>query len=272
MSEKEYFWLRLQADFFTSKEMKKLRRVAGGEIYTIIYLKMQLLSLQNKGKLIFDGLEATFEDEIALDIDENSDNVKMTVAYLKHAGLLEIISIDEYSMPEAIDNMGVYTSSAQRKARERARKNERTVGKELYTECDNVTPVSQKCHDDRNRNRNININTDIRDVTEVTSLAGQSPALSKKYSEKKERREAAKRVLDFLNQKYQSRFVSDIFVKMIELRLSENLTEQDLRRIVCMKFDEWATNDKMYRHLTPKTIFNKSNCHNYYGQLNHNEI
>ena len=40
---KKYYWLKLKKDFFNSKEMKKLRRIAGGDTYTVIYLKMQLV-------------------------------------------------------------------------------------------------------------------------------------------------------------------------------------------------------------------------------------
>ena len=47
MSEKKYFWLKLKNDWFSSKEIKRLRNVAGGDTFTIIYLKMQLKSLIN---------------------------------------------------------------------------------------------------------------------------------------------------------------------------------------------------------------------------------
>ena len=43
---KRYYWLKLMDDFFDSKRIKKLRKMAGGDTYTIIYLKMQLLSLK----------------------------------------------------------------------------------------------------------------------------------------------------------------------------------------------------------------------------------
>ena len=41
--------------------MKKLRSIAGGDTYTIIYLKMQLLSLQNEGMLYYEGTNKAFE-------------------------------------------------------------------------------------------------------------------------------------------------------------------------------------------------------------------
>ena len=75
---KQYWWIRLQEDFFQSKEMKKLRKIAGGAVYTVIYLKMQLLAMKSGGKLFWDGVEETFAEEIALVIDEEPENVAAT--------------------------------------------------------------------------------------------------------------------------------------------------------------------------------------------------
>ena len=88
MANKRYYWLRLKEDFFKSKEMKKLRRIAGGDTYTIIYLKMQLASIKTDGVLHYDGLEDAFYKELALDIDEDEENVKVAVAFLIRYGLL----------------------------------------------------------------------------------------------------------------------------------------------------------------------------------------
>ena len=69
---KRYYWLKLMDDFFASKRIKKLRKLAGGDTYTIIYLKMQLLSLNRGGYLEYTGLEDEFYKEVALDIDEDT--------------------------------------------------------------------------------------------------------------------------------------------------------------------------------------------------------
>ena len=86
---KKYFWIRLKTDFFKSLAMKKLRRIAGGDTYTIIYLKLQLLSANNDGVLYYEGIENTFAEEIASLLDEDEDNVKVTLQFLESVGLLE---------------------------------------------------------------------------------------------------------------------------------------------------------------------------------------
>lgn len=118
---KRYYWLKLKEDFFAQPKIKKLRRIAGGDTYTIIYLKMQLLSLKNEGRLFFEGTEDNFVDEIALTIDEDPENVSVTVAYLIRHGLLEQCSDDEYSMPQAIESIGSEADSTERVRRFRNR-------------------------------------------------------------------------------------------------------------------------------------------------------
>ena len=106
MGNKKYYWLKLKNNFFTDKRIKKLRKIAGGDTYTIIYLKMQLLSLQDEGNLYFENIEETFEEEIALQIDENVEDVRLTIAYLIRTGLL-IQNEDYYELTETKNCIGM---------------------------------------------------------------------------------------------------------------------------------------------------------------------
>lgn len=111
---KRYYWLKLPQDFFRQKEIKKLRRIAGGDTFTIIYLKMLLKAMNDSGKLIYEGVEPTFAEELALDLDEETDNVQMTVAFLESQGLL-ISSGEDENLLVACDEMtGSETTAAKR--------------------------------------------------------------------------------------------------------------------------------------------------------------
>ena len=111
---KRYYWLRLHDDFFNSKRIKKLRKMAGGDTYTIIYLKMQLLAMKSGGILTYTGLEDNFADELALDIDESCDDVQITLAYLLGCGLAETSDNVNFFLPYAVENVGSENASAQR--------------------------------------------------------------------------------------------------------------------------------------------------------------
>ena len=136
---KKYVWLKLKEDFFQQKAIKKLRKMtSGGAVYTLIYLKMQLLSLKNEGKIYFEGVEDDFIDEIALEIDESPEDVQMTVLYLQKIGLMEVGNLpDEYVLPEVLGSIGSETAAAERKRQQRLREKEKKL-----IPCDNVTPLS----------------------------------------------------------------------------------------------------------------------------------
>ena len=113
--QKRYYWLRLQHDFFKSLRIKKLRKIAGGDTYTIIYLKMQLKCLADGGYWYYKGILDSFEEEVALDIDEEVEDVKITIQYLLSCGLMEVTDEpNTYLMPYVVDNTGSEGASAQR--------------------------------------------------------------------------------------------------------------------------------------------------------------
>lgn len=132
---KRYYWLKLPDDFFRQKPIKKLRKIAGGDTYTIIYLKMLLISLKNEGKLFFDGVEENFTEEIALELDEEEENVKVTVQFLMAQGLLQLIDESEYELTECSRMVGSESASAERMRRLRDKK---------VSQCD--TGVTQQLH------------------------------------------------------------------------------------------------------------------------------
>ena len=89
---KKYYWLKLKDNFFNQKEVKKLRRIAGGDTYTIIYLKMQLLSIKKDGIIEFEGTEKDLAEQLSYEIDEDGDNIQTTLLFLKANNLIEEIS------------------------------------------------------------------------------------------------------------------------------------------------------------------------------------
>ena len=119
---KKYYWLKLRDGFFDTKPLKKLRKIAGGDTYTIIYLKLQLLSLSGEGMLFYEGVEDDFIEELALAIDEDVDNVKFTVLFLEKCGLLEWTSDSEIMLTAVPYAIGKETDSARRVREHRQRK------------------------------------------------------------------------------------------------------------------------------------------------------
>ena len=132
---KKYYWLKLMKDFFTQPKIKKLRRIAGGDTYTIIYLKLQLLSIDNNAVLEYQEIENDFIEEMALTIDEDVENVKVTINYLIAQGMLEKVDDHHYILVETLKSIGSETSKAELMRKKRG------IEKEIVKNGNNVTKV-----------------------------------------------------------------------------------------------------------------------------------
>lgn len=152
--EKRYWWLKMEHDFFEQKEMKALKRMAAGYVYTTIYLKLLLKSLKNNGSLYFESIEDDFVSEIAFDIDEPVEDVRAVFDFLKRKGLLIEKSEEEISLPGAVERVGSKTQSAVRMERMRERKKQ---GDSVTMLRQSVTPLQdsyvEKSREEKIRDR-----------------------------------------------------------------------------------------------------------------------
>lgn len=156
VKNKRYYWIQLTQDFFKSKEMKLLRKIAGGDTHTIIYLKMMLISLEDGGCIYYDGLADNLAEEIALMIDENVEDIKITLLFLESKGLLTRKNDRDYFLEQVPEMVGSETASARRVRK--FRKNQ------LALQCDN---------DVTKRNGDIDIEKDID--TEIEKDVDENP-------------------------------------------------------------------------------------------------
>ena len=234
MSEpKRYFWLKLHKDFFKRKEIKRLRKIAGGDTYTIIYLEMMLRSIMDDGKLFFDGLEDDFASELALDLDEDEENVKITIQYLLKTGLLEIRSDEEYYLPDTKDSTGCETAVAARVRKHREKQ------KALQCNID-VTQVKHLC--------NGEIETEIEKEIELDKIHchAEHDHISKPIIE----------IIDYLNLKTGKSYKNTTkkTQSLIKARLNEHFTVDDFKKVIDNMCAKWI-GTKWEEFLRPNTLF-----------------
>ena len=154
MQNKRYYWLQLKEDFFTSKEMKLLRRLPGGDEHTIIYLKIMLASLKDGdgGKIYFENLGNDLAEEISLLIDEDVEAVRMTLLFLTNKKLLTTKDNFEFQLEQVPELIGSETASTRRSRK--------------YRESQKVL----QCNTDAtNRNGDIDIDIDIKKDIDIES-------------------------------------------------------------------------------------------------------
>ena len=238
MAEKRYFWLKLYEDFFTSKRIKKLRSIAGGDTYTIIYLKMQLKALKTDGYLYFDGVMSDFAEELALDLDEKPDDVKVAINYLMSVGLLETNDGEQYKLPFLDKCIGSETAHAQRQRDYIKRKKERIASL-------NDTSVTQMLQVD-------DAEIDIEKEIEID-----------KEKDKDIMSSNAEEIIRYLNEKAGTHYRdSKETVRLINARTKEGFTVDDFKKVIDKKVKEWKGTEQA-QYIRPSTLFAPSHFEEY---------
>lgn len=232
---KRYFWLKLHKDFFKRKEIKRLRKIAGGDTYTIIYMEMLLRSIMDEGKLFFDGLEDDFASELALDLDEDEENVKITIQYLLKTGLLEIRSDEEYYLPDTKDSTGCETAVAVRVRRHREKQ------KALQCNTD-VTQVKHLC------NGELEIELDKEKEIELDKIHCRV--------EHDHTPNPITEIIDYLNLKTNKNYktTTQKTRTLIKARMNEHFTVDDFKIVINKMCTEWMGTN-MEKYLRPETLF-----------------
>ena len=122
MSDKKYYWLKLKEDFFDDKVIKYLRKLPEGDALVIIYLKMQLKSLKAEGFIKYDNILPSYEEELALVLDEDINTVKFAINALLKLGVVERWENDMLYMVSMQQLIGKETAVAERVRKHRASK------------------------------------------------------------------------------------------------------------------------------------------------------
>jgi predicted phage replisome organizer len=165
MEKKKYYWLKLKDNFFQEKEIKKLRKLKKGNTYTIIYLKMQLLSLPTLGKIYYTKVEDNFIEELSLELDEKFEDIKQTLEFLQQHQLISEIEQNVYELPQAVDSIAGETASAGRVRRFRAKNKTLQSNEEVLQSNKSVTHDVTLCNPD------IDIHLDIKKDIDINARA-----------------------------------------------------------------------------------------------------
>ena len=137
---KKYYWFKMRADFFDSREIKRLQKIPGGDTYIVLYINLLSRSVKTEGCLHFDHVEETFAEELALILDSNAEAVNFLLKFLCQYNLLTIDG-DNYYFIEAISHIGTESESAERTRQYRARKKL----KQISASSENLLLTTSQC-------------------------------------------------------------------------------------------------------------------------------
>lgn len=177
MTEKRYFWIKLQMDFWKSPVVKMLRKPSGGDTYAVIYLEMILLSLENNGYIYYSGVGDSFAEEIALVLDEETINVEFILAFLKQKRLIEFSDDTSFKFTEDVTADLVGSESASARRVRAYRKRQKTIANEQKALQCNTDETNRNLDIDKDKEKDIDNN--IRSFSDENDQVTSEKSVSK---------------------------------------------------------------------------------------------
>ncbi|HGA0108136.1 TPA: DnaD domain protein [Streptococcus agalactiae] len=149
---KIYFWLKFDKKFFENIFIKRLKKMAGGDTMTVLYIRLMLESLETDCILYYEGYFDNLVEELAIKLEVSEDDINMTLAYFTKCGLIQIDGSGNAQMPQAKAMLESETNWAKYK------RETRKIG-QIPTD---VQPMSNQCPTEIEieKDKKIDINID----------------------------------------------------------------------------------------------------------------
>jgi len=103
MSDKKYYWLRLDRNFFKRHDIRIIEGMENGKEYVLFYMKLLLESIDHEGSLRFNELIPYNDSMLATITNTNIDIVRSAVKLFQSLDMLEIL-----------DNQTIYITDTQK--------------------------------------------------------------------------------------------------------------------------------------------------------------
>lgn len=132
-SNKRYYWLKLNENFFDREEIKVIENMPNGKDYIIFYMKLLLKSIKSEGRLLFRDVIPYTPDMLSAITGTDIDTVKASIDLFAKLGLMEIWDDGTLFMAETQNMIGSETDSARRMRRMRAKEKQKEL---LPSQCD----------------------------------------------------------------------------------------------------------------------------------------
>lgn len=245
MADKRYYWLKLKRDFFKRHDIRIIESMPNGKDYILFYLKLLCESVDHDGSLRFSEQIPYNEDMLATITNTNVDIVRNAINIFAQLGMMEILDDGTYFMAEVQKMIGSAADNDNANRQRRFREKQKELA--LPNRYESVTKSNES--KSKSKSKSIELEKD-----------------KEKDIKKRENREIAKKVLEYLNQKAGKNFKPvDSNISMINARLEEGYKYEDFVKVVDVKYSEWKYTD-YEKYIRPNTLFCKSHFDNYLNQ------
>ena len=124
MSDKKYYWLKLQRDFFKRHDIKIVEAMPNGKDYILFYMKILLESIGHEGRLRFSEEVPYNAEMLSIITDTNIDVVRTAIKVFCDLGMISVLDDQTIFINEVQKMIGSETDWAKKKRDYRLKKAE----------------------------------------------------------------------------------------------------------------------------------------------------
>jgi predicted phage replisome organizer len=124
MSDKKYYWLKLQRDFFKRHDIRIVEAMPNGKDYILFYMKILLESIGHEGRLRFSEEVPYNAEMLSIITDTNIDVVRTAIQVFCDLGMISVLDDQTIFMNEVQKMIGSETDWAKKKRDYRLKKAE----------------------------------------------------------------------------------------------------------------------------------------------------
>lgn len=123
MSERKYYWLKLDRQFFKRHDIRIVESMPNGKDYILFYLKLLCESVSHNGELRFSETIPYNEQMLSVVTDTNIDIVRAALQTFGELNMIEVLDDGTLYMTESQKMLGSETGAAERMRKMRERNN-----------------------------------------------------------------------------------------------------------------------------------------------------
>lgn len=231
----EISWIKLKTTMFDDEKVRLIQAVPESDAILVIWIRLLVLAGKtNDDGLIYIQRNMPYTEEMLSTLfDKNVNTVRLALQTLASFNMIDLtadglIAITNWEKHQNVDGMEqIRLKNAERNKRYRERK------KQLELTDNVISRVTSRDGTDIDKELDIDKDKE-RDKEHIP------------YS----------KIIDYLNEKTNKRYkVTQKWKDLIKARWNEGQREDDFKKVIDVKTQQWINDAKMNRYLSPQTLF-----------------
>ncbi len=165
---KEYYWIKLSEGFFDDVQVKLIRALPEGDSLCIIYQRLMIMCLKDRGYYRFNHILPSAADELAALLGEETKKVTYAYTILQNMGLIELADDDTLYIAAVEQFFGKETDAAGRMRKMREQRKKQVIDSPPETKC--VTSTSHCYIDILDNKDNIDNINNIDSIDNIYNI------------------------------------------------------------------------------------------------------